>query len=53
MARWATLTVPVAYALRYATYVRPVMPGSSVSLDAVVQSRRPARASPITAPDEL
>jgi hypothetical protein len=35
--RWAVFTVPVAYAARYATRVRPVMPGNPVSLRAVVR----------------
>lgn len=33
--RWATFTVPVAYAARYDTEVRPLMPGNPVSLKAV------------------
>jgi hypothetical protein len=33
--RWAVFTVPVAYAARYETEVRPVMPGNPVSLNAV------------------
>ena len=33
--RWALVTVPVAYAARYDTHVRPVMPGNPVSLNAV------------------
>jgi hypothetical protein len=33
--QWATFTVSVAYAARYDTHVRPVMPGNPVSLNAV------------------
>jgi hypothetical protein len=35
--RWATFTVPVAYAARYDTDVRPVMPGNPVSLKTLVR----------------
>ena len=35
--RWATFTVPVAYAARYHTDVRPEMPGNPISLKAVVR----------------
>ena len=35
--RWATFTVPVAYAARYDTDVRPVMPGNPISLKALVR----------------
>ena len=35
--RWAAFTVPVAYAARYDSDVRPVMPGNPVSLKAVVR----------------
>jgi hypothetical protein len=35
--RWATFTVPVAYAARYDTDVRPVMPGNPISLRALVR----------------
>jgi hypothetical protein len=33
--QWATFSVSVAYAARYDTHVRPVMPGNPVSLNAV------------------
>jgi hypothetical protein len=33
--RWAVFTVPAAYAARYDSCVRPVMPGNPVSLNAV------------------
>jgi len=36
-ARWAAFTVPVAYAVRYDSDVRPMMPGNPVSLKAVVR----------------
>ena len=36
-ARWAAFTVPVAYAARYDSEVRPVMPGNPVSLQALVR----------------
>lgn len=32
---WATFTVPIAYATRYDSHVRPVMPGNPISLNAV------------------
>lgn len=35
--QWATFTVPVAYAARYHTHVRPAMPGNPVSLKAMVR----------------
>jgi len=35
--RWATFTVPAAYAARYDSCVRPVMPGNPVSLKALVR----------------
>jgi hypothetical protein len=35
--RWATFTVPAAYAARYDSQVRPVMPGNPISLKAVVR----------------
>jgi hypothetical protein len=35
--RWATFTVPVAYAARYDTDVRPAMPGNPVSFKALVR----------------
>ena len=35
--RWATFAVPVAYAARYDSCVRPVMPGNPVSLKALVR----------------
>ena len=35
--RWARETVPLAYALRYATHVRPVMPGNPISLETLVR----------------
>jgi hypothetical protein len=35
--RWAHFTVPGAYAARYDTQVRPVMPGNPVSLKALVR----------------
>ena len=35
--RWAYFTVPVAYAARYDTHVRPAMPGNPVSLRALVR----------------
>jgi hypothetical protein len=35
--RWAGFTVPVAYAARYDSDVRPVMPGNPISLKAVVR----------------
>ncbi len=34
--RWARETVPAAYALRYDTHVRPVMPNNAVSLRSLV-----------------
>ena len=42
--RWATFTVPVAYAVRYDADVRPVMPGNPISLKALVRVAE-ARAS--------
>lgn len=35
--RWAQETVPVAYALRYATHVRPAMPGNPISLKTLIR----------------
>ena len=35
--RWAYFTVPVAYAARYDTHVRPAMPGNPVSLRTLVR----------------
>jgi hypothetical protein len=35
--RWTRETVPAAYALRYATHVRPLMPGNPISLKTLVQ----------------
>lgn len=35
--RWARVTVPTAYALRYATHVRPVMPGNPISLKTLIR----------------
>ena len=35
--QWARSTVPAAYAARYATHVRPVMPGNPISLKALVR----------------
>lgn len=35
--RWARATVPAAYAQRYATHVRPVMPGNPISVKTLVQ----------------
>lgn len=35
--RWSRFTVPVAYAARYDSDVRPVMPGNPISLKAVVR----------------
>jgi hypothetical protein len=36
-ARWARVAVPAAYALRYATDVRPAMPGNPISLKTLVR----------------
>ena len=36
-ARWAHVAVPAAYALRYATDVRPAMPGNPISLKTLVR----------------
>ncbi|SOJ56949.1 hypothetical protein MSIMFB_04427 [Mycobacterium simulans] len=35
--QWANQTVPAAYKARYATHVRPVMPGNPISLKALVR----------------
>jgi hypothetical protein len=35
--RWAQETVPIAYALRYATHVRPAMPGNPISLKTLLR----------------
>ena len=36
-ARWAQETVPLAYALRYTTHVRPAMPGNPISLKTLIR----------------
>jgi hypothetical protein len=36
-ARWAQETVPLAYALRYSTHVRPAMPGNPISLKTLLR----------------
>jgi hypothetical protein len=38
--RWAQETVPAAYALRYASHVRPVMPGNPISLNTLTRVAR-------------
>lgn len=35
--RWAGVAVPIAYAARYATVVRPAMPGNPISLKSLVR----------------
>jgi hypothetical protein len=38
--RWVQETVPMAYALRYAGHVRPVMPGNTISLNTLTRVAR-------------
>jgi hypothetical protein len=35
--RWARVTVPTAYAMRYHTHVRPAMPGNPISLNTLIR----------------